>query len=591
MLKEAQEVKPNETKINKNIAKVAEAAGWSYDYAEERMRSAKKKGIGFTEYLKNKMWNIPEDELNEKHKEILTKKATRANYYDEMMRDSDLSEEELKALFKDAREKYGLTLLDFRNSRFWQVPDEEKESVSQRIKRDKKNLKDIKDTEARASGLRKRLILAEEGKYDPKLMKKGQYPEPIRAACACLGHPLPEDAPMSRRLSDYIGEIDGSLEAIRECLGEAILPDTPGFQKEYRTFKKRFSAFAPLSYTDTDMAVMFTDWLLFCCDYGFNNSDYLEYRFYEKPISERNTFLGQGYRGYVRTVCNTNTGLFKNKPMFNEYFKSVLKRDWMQVTDFNYDEFCEFVNKHPSFFCKPIRGGGGVGAGILSAEDKNIEELYEYCRKHSCIVEEVLKQHKEMAAVNDGVANTVRLYTLVKWGGKTVITGAFVKFSRPGLFADNLMQGGIGALVDKKTGIIISDGVDFNCKMHEEHPDSHVKFKGFQIPEWDKLINTALEGAEIARKWNRHVGWDIAIREDGEIEIIEGNSYPDLSLLQVADRVGKKTAYEKYINRLAEIYNLPDYPEIPENIVQVYTSRQAKALRKKLDKITKEMIG
>ena len=572
---------------NRNISLVAEASGWTYEYAEKKMKDAKAKGIPFKEYRRNEFWNVPETDQEEEYKHILTRRANRENFYEEMSKESDMSVEELKKLYKEAKEKYQLTLLDFKSSRFWGVPAEDQEAKSQEIHEQKARDNEILEIEEKAREKRKKLILADHFGLHAK-EKEGQYPDPIRFACACLNKPLPRNASMDKRLETYIGKIDCSLEALREILGEELLPDTPAIRKEYKKFHERFSIFDPLSYSDTDMAVFFTDWLLFCGDYGFNNSDYLEYRFYEKTIKERNEFMGQGYRGHVRTVCNTNLGLFKNKPMFNEYFKSILRRDWMQVTDFNYDEFCEFVKKHERFFAKPIRGGGGVGAGILSVKDQSIDELYEYCSKHECIIEEVLKQHRKMASVNDGVANTVRLYTLVKYNGSVTITGAFVKFSRPGLFADNLMQGGIGALVDKKTGIIISDGVGFDCKMYEEHPDSHVKFKGFQIPEWEKLVNTAIEGAKLAKKWNRHVGWDIAIREDGEIEIIEGNSYPDLSLLQVADRVGKKEAYEKHINKLAKAYNVPDYPEIPENIQTVHSGLQARAVRKKLEKIISE---
>jgi hypothetical protein len=93
------------------------------------------------------------------------------------------------------------------------------------------------------------------------------------------------------------------------AIGEKKIQDTPSIRKEYKNFKTRFSTFVPLSYSDTDLAVMFTDLMLFCYDYGFNNSDYLEFHFYEKEIPERNTFLSQGYRGHVRTVCNTNIGL------------------------------------------------------------------------------------------------------------------------------------------------------------------------------------------------------------------------------------------------------------------------------------------
>ena len=51
----------------------------------------------------------------------------------------------------------------------------------------------------------------------------------------------------------------------------------------------------------------------------------------------------------------------------------------------------------------------------------------------------------------------------------------------------------------------------------------------------------------------RHIGWDIAITKDGNIELIEGNSMPNFDVTQAADQVGKLHIYEKYILELEEI--------------------------------------
>ena len=84
---------------------------------------------------------------------------------------------------------------------------------------------------------------------------------------------------------------------------------------------------------------------------------------------------------------------------------------------------------------------------------------------------------------------------------------------------------------------------------YDRHPDSNLKFKGFQVPCWDKLVKAIEESGSLI-PGIRHVGWDIAITKDGNIEFIEGNSMPNFDVTQAADQVGKLHLYEKYILEL-----------------------------------------
>jgi hypothetical protein len=86
---------------------------------------------------------------------------------------------------------------------------------------------------------------------------------------------------------------------------------------------------------------------------------------------------------------------------------------------------------------------------------------------------------------------------------------------------DNFHNGGIAARVDVETGIVNADAIDLDGNIIEKNPYSGMKMRGFQIPHWDKLLETCRDIDGRIEDVD-YVGWDFAITEDG-VELIEGN--------------------------------------------------------------------
>lgn len=63
----------------------------------------------------------------------------------------------------------------------------------------------------------------------------------------------------------------------------------------------------------------------------------------------------------------------------------------------------------------------------------------------------------------------------------------------------------------------------------------------------------AVEDAGLSIPEVRHIGWDIAITDKGEVELIEGNCMPNFDAAQAADQIGKYHVYEKYINEIEKL--------------------------------------
>lgn len=309
-----------------------------------------------------------------------------------------------------------------------------------------------------------------------------------------------------------------------------------------------------LEGTDEELIQMMVEWLYVFNIRGYYYYDYFDYELYHRKIEEAEKFMSRRYWSKVYKVCNNKhyTNILKDKQKFNKKFSKYVNRDFLNIDETSIEEFKHFVKKHPRFFGKPITGTGGYGAGIIDTRDKDINKLYIVCKSNKYIIEEIVEQHKEMAKFNESTVNTIRAYSLLCADNTVKVMMANIRTGRKGKDVDNFHCGGMTAVIDPKTGIVISDAIDLHHHFSSIHPDSKVKFKGFQIPCWDKLVK-AIQEMGLLFPQMRHIGWDIAITKDGNIEFIEGNSMPNFDVAQAPDQKGKLYIYQDLIE---EIENL-----------------------------------
>ena len=390
------------------------------------------------------------------------------------------------------------------------------------------------------------------------------FPRPVIASCYYLGLPLPENTQCKYQPSHYLGnpfaKSDDVFSEIIYRLGEERLDGYKVWQahREFQRFTRRFKDSDVLKYTSTDLAVYYTDWLLFARKQGWSYGDYFNYEGYNKEISVRNTFLNHADWVYYFEAFNKGNDAIKiaRKTSFNETFRDFLKRDWLNMSKSTYEDFKEFVSKHPRFFAKPVGGTGGIGSAIFDASEKSVDELYKICVDNNMIVEELVTQYKELAKINESSLNTVRIETLHCADGVVRPMLTLARFGRKGKVADNFHSEGVGGLVDIETGVINTPITNRTHSRFTEHPDSHIQLTGMTYPLWDKLVDTAKRAAMVIPEC-RNVGWDLAVREDGEIELIEGNTKPGFDVLQSADNRGKYDRFAPYIPELEKMLGLP----------------------------------
>lgn len=191
--------------------------------------------------------------------------------------------------------------------------------------------------------------------------------------------------------------------------------------------------------------------------------------------------------------------------------------------DFN--SFAQIVRDLQKVIVKPASVGCGSGIFIYdySTEDNLLKTFNTMMLNgNSYIVEELIIQGKEMASWNSSSVNTLRINTFKNKKG-VFSHICFIRTGRKGAFVDNGGQGGIFACIDSQTGKIDTDGHDEQCHTYIEHPDSHIIYKGWQVPEWNSVLNLAKQLHNDVFPKHPYIAWDFAQSADKGWVLVEGN--------------------------------------------------------------------
>lgn len=274
--------------------------------------------------------------------------------------------------------------------------------------------------------------------------------------------------------------------------------------------------------------------------YGTNANEYFCYKFPQRNHRERSTYLPRRKKDLLlieqmHGQFQYYFGQIKDKNVFYEMAKSFFGRDACKIESMDdFKPFTSFAAKHPRFIAKPTRGGCGNGIEILDIKQfaGKAKEAFDYLRKdnETYIVEELVEQDPRIAEWNSSSLNTIRVPSMRTKNGVVVFYPS-IRIGRAGSIVDNAGAGGTFAAIDPKTGVIISDGFDKRGHYYTEHPDSHKKYKGEQIPEWNALLDAERRLHESMPKEHKYIAFDFALSTKGWV-VVEAN-WGELSMPQV----------------------------------------------------------
>lgn len=237
-----------------------------------------------------------------------------------------------------------------------------------------------------------------------------------------------------------------------------------------------------------------------------------------------------------------------NKKDFNLFFKEFIHRDWIDIKDSTFENFCRFIKNHSTIIIKPLDGveGGGIRKYTYKGENTdNLKTIYNDLGHENVLVEECITQHPKMVFGNTSV-NTIRTMTLIGKDGRGHVVKAILRAGVGDTVVDNYAMGGSIYEVDVKTGYVISYGKSKAGDLHIIHPQTNIVMLGYKIPHWNQVIEISEKAAEHLPQVGI-IGWDVAISEDC-VQLIEGNHNPDYELYEY---IGSTGYYEKFKSLLS----------------------------------------
>lgn len=166
-------------------------------------------------------------------------------------------------------------------------------------------------------------------------------------------------------------------------------------------------------------------------------------------------------------------------------------------------------------------GGHGIQVflpGEISHE--KVEALFDDMGQNF-VVQELIKQHKDLARINESSLNTLRVMSFF-FNDEVHILSAQLRIGSAGARVDNYSSGGFACNV-MEDGRLSARAVSRDG-WATQHPNGTV-FKDFVVPEFAKVIEVVKQEHKKLPYLNI-IGWDFAVDRDGEPVFIELNEGP-----------------------------------------------------------------
>lgn len=271
--------------------------------------------------------------------------------------------------------------------------------------------------------------------------------------------------------------------------------------------------------------------------YGCDSRQYDAY-FYKLSREVRNDTLtwGRAHKCYAHFNKKTHIHFCNNKSDFNKYFSKYVGREWLLISETEYNVFYDFLKKEKEILVKPCEANKGEGIRkICFADIADTKALYDKLRKENVQVEGFVKPHPLMK-FNAKCVNTIRVMSILDKNGKCDILKTILRVGVGDSIVDNYHAGGVIYSVDSETGIIDHPGQSRFKDGVLVQPLTDIVMVGQKLPNWDILLNVVKSAHESIPEC-RYIGWDVAITENGVV-LIEANHDPDYELYESLGKNG-----------------------------------------------------
>ncbi|MCQ2285516.1 MAG: hypothetical protein MJZ76_01410 [Bacteroidales bacterium] len=241
---------------------------------------------------------------------------------------------------------------------------------------------------------------------------------------------------------------------------------------------------------------------------------------------------------------NISDLLFPNVKQPKIYLKNINGYYYIDGQSVTKEKALDSCKNLTNCIIKPSRSTRGQGVKVLSVHEgttniaeKTLEQVFEDYDK-DFLIQEMVKQHPAMAALNPTSLNTIRLLTY-RSGEEILLLYAVIRIGRKNQVIDNESAGGISARIEPD-GKLAKYAYGAPGQDQLEKSDAGIVLEGYQIPEFQKVIDTVKQ-LHFRLPYFNIAAWDMAITEDGEPIFIEWNANPDLSQTAYGPAFGQYT--------------------------------------------------
>ena len=292
---------------------------------------------------------------------------------------------------------------------------------------------------------------------------------------------------------------------------------------------------------------------LYCHEYFYSRTghftkEYVPNNIYHCELVPRaNIHKLQGAFG-DKNMCDF---LFPGENIVHSILKNMNGYYYYEGRPVSEEEAVSLCQNMENVIIKPSKESQGHGVQLLNVKDGktnidglSIAQLFKRYKK-DFLIQELVKQHKGMAALNPTSVNTMRILSY-RSGMEILIIYSVVRIGRSGSVIDNQCAGGISTTITKegKLGKVAFSGYS---KDNIEKTDTGIVLDGYQLPSYDKAVEYA-KRLHLKLPFFNIVGWDVAIQENGEPVLIEFNTNPGLSQSAFGSGMGEYT--ERIIREL-----------------------------------------
>lgn len=292
---------------------------------------------------------------------------------------------------------------------------------------------------------------------------------------------------------------------------------------------------------------------LYCHEYFYSRTghfakEYVPNNFYHCDLVPR-----ANVHGFQSAFGDKNMTdfLFPGENVVHSILKNMNGYFYYQGRPVSETEAINLCQNMEKVIIKPSRESKGKGVqlisvknGITDVEGKSIGDLFKEYKK-DFLIQECVKQHLRMAALNPTSVNTMRILSY-RSGMEVLIIYSVVRIGRSGSVVDNQCKGGISTTIDQN-GKLGKSAFGGYSKDNIIMTDSGITLDGYQLPSYDRAIEM-VKRLHLKLPFFNIVGWDIAVQEDGEPVLIEFNTNPGLSQSAFGSGMGEYT--ERIIREL-----------------------------------------